>query len=134
MRFERRQRFRRLHSRNQPQIQFRDRLVRQNGLPAGPGVTADQSFDVYRRLGYEPFQRLVPRQIVNPMLHAEGLLALLFALRLAASAIIFFSSAVRGRGLGKPSIVVSFPSAETSVFSAFTRCQAGLSSLALCEE
>ena len=51
--------------------------------------------------------------------------------RRAASAIISFSAAESGRALSaKPSMAGVLPSAETSVSSAFTRCQAGLSTSA----
>ena len=56
--------------------------------------------------------------------------------RFAAVSIIAFSSAaVSGRTFFvRPSIAGSFPSAETSVFNACTKCQTGLSTRALFEE
>ena len=38
---------------------------------AGTGVTANQTFNVYRRLRFEAFVGLLPRQIVDPVLDAE---------------------------------------------------------------
>src|SRR5215510_6369904 len=53
-------------------------------------------------------------------------------IRPAATAIIFFSASESGRALSaKRSIAGVFPSAETSVLSACTRCHAGLSTRAL---
>ena len=60
--------------------------MRQNRLSAGAGVAADKSFDVYGRLRFEPFIRLLPRQIVDPLLHA----VLLFSQRFAARLRYFF--------------------------------------------
>ena len=57
-----------------------------NRFAAGAGIAADESFDVYSRLRFEPFVRLFPRQIVDPMLHAE----LLFRQRFAARLRYFF--------------------------------------------
>ena len=51
-------------------------------LPPGPGVAADQSFDVHRRPACQQFQRLQPIHIVDPVLHAHLLLGELLALAL----------------------------------------------------
>ena len=65
----------------------------------------------------------------NPTLHADAFLVVASLIRSAATAIIFLRPATDGgRALSaKRSIAGVFPSAETSVFSACTRCQAGLS-------
>ena len=44
--------------RHEAQIEFRDRLMRQNRFAARAGVAADDSFDVHRRRVGHPLQRL----------------------------------------------------------------------------
>src|SRR5207253_10497166 len=50
-------------------------------FPPGPVYPPHQPLDVHRRLRLEPLVRLLPRQVIDPVLHAE----LLLRLRLAAA-------------------------------------------------
>src|SRR5262245_32274472 len=61
--------------------------MRKNRFATGAGVAADESFDVYSRLRFEAFVRLLPRHIIDPMLHTE----LFFRLRFAARLRYFFN-------------------------------------------
>ena len=79
MRFQRRERIGSFHVGHEAHIDLGDSAMRQDRFAAGAGVTADQTFDVHGRLRFEPFVRLLPRQIVDPMLHSELLLRLRFA-------------------------------------------------------
>ena len=76
----------RFHIGHKTHVDFRDGAMRQNRFPAGAGVATDESLDVYSRLRFEPFVRLLPRQIIDPMLNAE----LLFRQRFAARLRYFF--------------------------------------------
>ena len=79
MRFERRGRIGHLHVRHETHVDLGHRAMRQDGLAARTGVAADEAFDVHRRLRLEPLVRLLPGKIVDPVLHAEGLLRLRLA-------------------------------------------------------
>jgi hypothetical protein len=76
----------RFHIGHESHIDFRDGAMRQNRFSAGARIAAHESFDVYSWLRFEPFVRLLPRQIIDPMLHAE----LLFRQRFAARLRYFF--------------------------------------------
>ena len=68
------------HVGHQPHVDLRDRPVRQDRLAAGPGISADQPFDVDRRLRNQPDLGVVPRLVGEPVFHAEGFLGAGFAL------------------------------------------------------
>ena len=61
--------------RNEPQIELRHRASRQDRLAAGPGVTADETFNVHGGLRGQAFERLRVRQVIDPVAHPVELLA-----------------------------------------------------------
>src|SRR4029453_3888434 len=83
---QRGKRVRRFHIGHETHVDLGDSAMRQNRFAAWTGVAADESFDVYGRLRFESFVRLLPRQIIDPMLYAE----LLFRQRFAARLRYFF--------------------------------------------
>ena len=100
MRLQRRERVRRFHIGNESHVDFRDGSMWQNRFAARASVATDQSFDVYSRLRFKPFVRLLPRQIVDPMLNGELFLGLRFAAHFDTFSIIVFCSALSGSGFG----------------------------------
>ena len=76
--FQRCQRVGRFHVWHKAHVDLRDRAMRQNCFAAGSGIAADQTFDVYRWLRFKPLVRLLPRQIIDEMLHSVLLLRLRF--------------------------------------------------------
>jgi hypothetical protein len=68
-----------LHVGDETHIDFGDGAMREDGLAARAGVAADEAFDVHGRLRFEALVGLLPREIADPMLHAEGFLRLRFA-------------------------------------------------------
>ena len=71
MRFQRREGIRCLHVRYETHVDFRHGAMRQNRFAPGAGVTADQAFNVHRGLRFKSFVRLLPRQIIDPMLNGK---------------------------------------------------------------
>src|SRR5262249_18624745 len=86
MRLQRGKRVRRFHIGHETHIDFGDSTVWQNRFAAGAGVTAYKTFDVNGRLRFEALVRLLPWQIIDPVLHT----VLLFRLRFATYFRYFF--------------------------------------------
>ena len=127
-----RERVRRRHVRHQSHVDLGDRPVRQHRLAAGAGVSADQPFDVDRRLATPAASGNPPNSCRAPsaprLASACTVSSEVFA---ACSRIIFFCAAVSGRAFSKnPSTAGVWPSVSTSVFNACTRCQVGESTCA----
>src|SRR3546814_18744207 len=59
---------------DEAQVELGDRAAGQDRLPAGTGVTRDEAFDIDRRFLRETGQRILIRQIVDPVGDAERLL------------------------------------------------------------
>ena len=78
---------RRFHVGNETHIDLCNSAMRQDRFSARACVTADESFNVHCGLGFQPFIRLLPGQIVDPMLHTK----LFFRLRFAAHLRNFFN-------------------------------------------
>ena len=62
------------HIGNEAEVEFSGGPVRKNGLAAGSGIAADQTFDVDGRLGDEKFEGFEEIDIVNPARDAHQLL------------------------------------------------------------
>src|SRR3546814_1614536 len=67
---------------DEAQVELGDRAAGQDRLPAGAGVTRDEAFDIDRRFLRETGQRILIRQIVDPVGGAERLLLRRFVARL----------------------------------------------------
>ena len=119
------------HVGHQAQVELGDGAVRQHGLAARPGVAGDQALDVHGGREQEALERGAPGLVVGPAVAPTAGAWRSSSSRRAAAASSDRALGRRGRadGLGEASIAGS-PSALTSVASACTRWNAGLSSRA----
>jgi len=111
--------------RDQAHVNFRNSLARKNGLPTRPGVATDQAFNVDGWLRDEHIRWTLAIHVVNPML--APLLPSWFRPRSNVSPPprSLFVRLESGRFRANPSTTGVFPSGETRVASASTRCHAG---------
>src|SRR6266849_10305110 len=79
MRFQRGERFRGGHVRNEAHVDFGDGATAENGFSAGASVAAVETFDVDGWARGKQLERFLKTNIVNPMLDAEKLFGFGFA-------------------------------------------------------
>src|SRR5947209_1010930 len=100
MSLQRGERVRRFHIGYESHVDLRDGAMRQNRFAAGARITAHESFYVYSRLRFEPFVCLLPRQIIDPMLHTDCFFASASLRVFDTFSSIAFSSVLSGSGFG----------------------------------
>ena len=59
------------HVGHETHVDLRNSAMRQDCFATRACVAADESFDVHRWLRFKSFVGLLPRQIINPMLHGK---------------------------------------------------------------
>ena len=130
---ERGERFGGCHVGHEAHVDLGDALCGKNCLSAGTGVSADEAFDVDRWARQSAVRALPANSRRGPSARrpaASWLRLRSGAARLRRS--FAFQRRRAGRALSaNPSMAGVLPSGETSVASAWTRCQAGLSTRAL---